>query len=98
MEPITQDLDNAAIHAIAAKYGPCLEKLTNSQKLDVMGILSLWVATAIDEDEDAEEVHWSEIQGLEPDENVEGILNQCDDLAPDEAVVFIIAIANCITV
>jgi hypothetical protein len=98
METITQDLDNAAIHAIAATYGTCLEKLTNSQKLDVMGCLSLWVASAIDEDEDAEEVHWSEIAGLEPDSTVEDILNQCDDLAPDEAVVFITAIANCITI
>jgi hypothetical protein len=97
MEPITQDLDNAAIHAIAAKYGPYLEKLTDSQKLDVMGCLALWVASAIDEDEDAVEVHWSEISGLEPDGTVEDLLNQCDDLAPDEALVFIISIANTVT-
>jgi hypothetical protein len=98
MEPITDCIDHIATDAIAAKYGPCLEKLTNSQKLDVMGCLSLWVASAIDEDEDAEEIHWSEIAGLEPDGTVEDILNQCDDLAPDEALVFITAIANCITV
>jgi hypothetical protein len=99
IEPITNYLELTAIKEIAAKYGPCLEKLTNSQKLDVMGILALWVATAIDEeDEDAEDIHWSEVAELNPDSTVEDILNQCDDLAPDEAVILITAIACCITV
>lgn len=98
MEPITNSLDNAATQAIATKYGPSLEKLTNSQKLDLAGMLALWIASAIDEDEEAEYVHWSEIQGLQPCDTVEDILNQCDDLAPDEALVLIGAITYCVTI
>jgi hypothetical protein len=97
MEPITEHLDHAAIHSIAAKYGPCLEKLTNSQKLDVMGILSLWVSCCL---EDEDDIHWRET-GFDFEEtsaSVEDILDQCDDLAPDEALVFITAIAYCVTV
>lgn len=99
MEPITEHLDNAAIKAIAVKYGGCLGKLTNSQKLDVMGFLSLWVASVLDGDDDSGNMHWSDCYfGDYPEGTVEDILNQCDELAADEAVVFITAIANCITV
>jgi hypothetical protein len=97
MEPITQDLDNAAIHAIAKIYGPCLEKLNNYQQLNLISILALWVGYTLNGGSD-EDYHWSELEGIEPDDTVENILNQCDDLAPDEALVFITAIANCITV
>jgi hypothetical protein len=96
MEPITNYLDLPAIHAIAEKYGPCLESLTNGQKLELMGFLSLWVAVALNDDDD---VHWSDVPiECAPNEDVEDILNQCDDLAPDEAVVLITSIACCITV
>jgi hypothetical protein len=98
MEPITLCIDSDAIQSIAHKYGPCLEKLTNPQKLDVIGILALWVAVALDEDDDETDIHWSEVAALNPDRDVEDILNQCDDLAPDEAVVLITSIAHCITV
>jgi hypothetical protein len=103
MEPITEHFENAAINAIAAKYGPYLGKLTNAQKLELMGLLSLWIGHAIDDEDDDEdddeEVHWSELYfGFEPEGAVEDILNQCDDLAPDEALVFITSIANTVSV
>jgi hypothetical protein len=95
METITEHLDNAAIHAIAADFGPYLEKLTNGQKLELMGFLALWIAVALNTDD---EVHWSDVPvECDPNEDVEDILNHCDDLAPDEALVFITSIANTVT-
>jgi hypothetical protein len=101
MEPITEYLDTPAIHAIAANYGKHLERVPNSQKLKLIGILALWVSSAINEyEDDAEEVHWSEldVQISRHEAALPDILNQCNDLAPDEALVFIEAIANVITV
>jgi hypothetical protein len=98
MKPITYWIDNDQIKCICRDHGNRLENLTAPQKFELIGFLSLWVATVLNgEQGDDEDVSWGEapIQ-YDPDDEVADILEQCSDFDPGQVGDFISAIADTI--
>ncbi len=98
MNPISYYIEHTAITGITNRYGAHLEHLSNAQKFELIGYLGIWLAEVADAPDDVEiEWNYRKVEG-QPDAAVEIILNFCNELMIDEALVFIAAITDVVTV
>jgi hypothetical protein len=98
MKKLIEYIDTPAILEIADIYGAHLERLSNTQKFELIGYLGIWVAEVLAAADENMEVPWNH-RSVEddPDIHVGAILDLCDSMAVDEVCVFINAITEMVT-
>jgi hypothetical protein len=99
MKPINYYVHHPSINKIVEYYGARLEKLTQWQKFELVGMLGLWMSDLYSRFNDDDDVNWTDLPiKAEPDDEVALILGFCETMNPQHIKDFIMAIADCIEV